>query len=112
MSGWEEGVPGAVEPMPQQISEAVARVHRALREILPPSDELLEASIDAHLMPWVTKWEKKRIGWMELLENFGEREMLGAESVNSLKWMERELIMMIEIDADKLLELQSILDEE
>jgi hypothetical protein len=100
MSGWEEEfpkmfrrVPGAARPTPQQISDAIARVYKAHREILPPSDEFLDAPVDPRLMAWVTKWEKMRIGWMECLENIIE-ELPLADSVNSLEWMVRELMLM------------------
>ena len=94
MSGWEEELPemleefpGAARPTPQQISDAIARVHKARREILPSSEEFLEAPIDARLLAWVTKWEKMRIGWIECLENVIEEFPL-ADTVNSLEWMD------------------------
>jgi hypothetical protein len=118
MSGWEEEFPemleefpGAARPTPQQISDAIARVHKARREILPPSDEFLDAPIDPRLVAWVTKWEKNRVGWMESLENIIE-EFPNADSVNSLEWMVRELITMFEISADKDRRMMPILDEE
>lgn len=119
MSGWEEQYPeeleefpGAARPTPQQISDAIARVHKARREILPPSDEFLDAPIDARLMAWVTNWEKMRIDWMECLENVIEEFPL-ADTVNSLEWMVRELKLMLRISEEKYrLEMKSILDEE
>jgi hypothetical protein len=118
MSGWEEQYPeeleefpGAARPTPQQISDAIARVHKARREILPPAEEFLDAPIDPRLTAWVTKWEKMRVGWMESLENIIE-EFPIASSVNSLEWMVRELIMMFEISADKYRRMMPILGEE
>jgi|GEM_PF-2841528 len=119
MSGWEEEFPemleefpGAARPTPQQISDAIARVHKARREILPPSDEFLDAPIDTRLTAWVTKWEKMRIGWMESLENIIE-EFPIAGSVNSLEWMVGEMNTYFEVSATKYrLEMKSILDEE
>jgi hypothetical protein len=119
MSGWEEQYPekleefpGAARPTPQQISDAIARVHRARREILPPADEFLGAPIDPRLMAWVTKWEKMRIDRMECLEKVIE-EFPVADSVNSLEWMVRELMLMLGISARKYrLEMEAILDKE
>jgi len=119
MSGWEEEFPemleefpGAARPTPQQISDAIARVHKARREILPPSDEFLDAPIDTRLTAWVNKWEKMRIGWMESLENIIE-EFPIAGSVNSLEWMVGEMNTYFEVSATKYrLEMKSILDEE
>jgi hypothetical protein len=119
MSGWEdvypdklEEFPGAARPTPQQISDAIARVHKARRKILPPSDEFLNAPIDPRLVAWVTKWEKIRIVWMESLENLIEEFPL-ADTVNSLEWMVREMSTFFEVSANKYrLEMKSILDEE
>ena len=86
MSGWEPEFPGVARPTPQQISDAIARVYKARREVLPPADEFLDAPIDPRLMAWVTKWEKLRIDYMEWLENTIEEFPL-CESVNSLEWM-------------------------
>ena len=59
----------------------------------------------------MTKWEKMRIGWMECLENIIEEFPL-ADTVNSLEWMVRELMLMFQISAKKYgLEMKSILDE-
>jgi hypothetical protein len=119
MSGWEEQYPeqleefpGAARPTPQQISDAIARVHKARREILPPSDEFLAAPIDPRLVAWVTKWEQIRIRWMESLEKVIE-EFPVADSVNSLEWMVREMKTYFEVSAKKYrLEMEAILDEE
>ena len=119
MSGWEEQYPetleefpGAARPTPQQISDAIARVHKARREILSPADEFLDAPIDTRLTASVTKWEKMRIGWMECLENIIEEFPL-ADSVNSLEWMVREMNTFFEVSARKYrLEMEAILDEE
>jgi hypothetical protein len=119
MSGWEEEFPekleefpGAARPTPQQISDAIARVHKARREILPPANEFLDAPIDPRLTDWVTKWEKNRIGHMEWLENVIEEFPIN-ESVNSLVWLVGEVITVFEISAKKYrLEMKSILDEE
>ena len=69
MSGWEKEFPRVVRPTPQRISDAIARVHKARREVLPASDEFLDAPIDPREVAWVTKWERNRIGHMEWLEN-------------------------------------------
>jgi hypothetical protein len=107
-----EEFPGAARPTPQQISDAIARVHKARREILPPADEFLDAPIDPRLTDWVTKWEKNRIGHMEWLENVIEEFPIN-ESVNSLVWLVGEVITVFEISAKKYrLEMKSILDEE
>ena len=119
MSGWEdvypdklEEIPGTARPTPQQISDAIARVHTARREILPPADEFLDAPIDPRLTAWVTKWEKIRIGWMESLEKVIEEFPL-ADTVNSLEWMVREMNTFFEVSARKYrLEMEAILDEE
>jgi hypothetical protein len=119
MSGWEEQypekleeIPGAARPTPQQISNAIARVHKARREILPPADDFLDAPIDPRLMAWVTKWEKMRIGWMESLEKVIEEFPL-EDTVNSLEWTVREMNTYFEVSATKYrLEMKSILDEE
>jgi hypothetical protein len=119
MSGWEdvypdklEEFPGVARPTPQQISDAIARVHKARREILPPSDEFLDAPIDPRLMAWVTKWEKNRIDWMESLEKIIEEFPL-ADTVNSLEWMVRDLNTYFEVSATKYrLEMKAILEEE
>jgi hypothetical protein len=104
-------VSSAARPTPQQISDAIARVHKARREILPPADEFLDAPIDPRLMACVTKCEKMRIGWMECVENIIEEFPLG-DSVNSLEWMVRELMLMFQISAKKHgLEMKSIIDE-
>jgi hypothetical protein len=118
MSGWEEQYPeeleefpGAARPTPQQISDAIAGVHKARREILPPSDEFMDAHIDPRLMAWVTKWEKMRIGWMETVENLIEQFPI-ADTVNSLEWMVREMNTYFEVSAKKYrLEMEAILDE-
>jgi hypothetical protein len=111
MSGWEEEFPGVARPTPQQISDAIARVHKARREVLPPADEFLDAPIDPRLVAWVKKWEKDRIGHMEWLENVIEEFPL--ESANSLEWLVGEVITVFEISAKKYrLEMKSILDEE
>jgi hypothetical protein len=87
------------------------RVHKARREILPPSDEFLDAPIDPRLVAWVTKWEQIRIRWMESLENVIEEFPL-AETVNSLEWMVREMNTYFEVSAKKYrLEMEAILDE-
>ena len=116
MSGWEEEwpemleeFPGPARPTPQQISDAIARVHTARREILPPADEFLDAPVDPRLTAWVTKWEENRVAWMASLENIIE-EFPTASSVNSLEWMVRELIMMFEISVDKNRRMMPILD--
>ena len=119
MSGWEdmypeklEEIPGTKRPTPQQISDAIARVHTARREILPPADEFLDAPIDPRLMAWVTKWERNRIGYMEWLENVIHEFPL-RESVNSLKWLEEETIIYFQVSARRhRLEMEGILDEE
>jgi hypothetical protein len=119
MSGWEEQYPeeleefpGAARPTRQQISDAIARVHKARREILPPSDEFLAAPIDPRLVAWVTKWEQIRIGWMESLEKVIEEFPL-ADTVNSLEWIVREMNTYFEVTARKYrLEMEAILDEE
>jgi hypothetical protein len=112
MSGWEEEFPGVARPTPQQISDAIARVHKARRKVLPASDEFLDAPIDPRLVDWVSKWEKNRIGHMELLENVIEEFPL-CESVNSLEWWVGDVITVFEISAKKYrLEMKSILDEE
>jgi hypothetical protein len=119
MSGWEEKYPeeleefpGAARPTPQQISDAIARVHKARREILPRADEFLDTPIDPRLKDWVTQWEKIRIGWIESLENIIEEFPL-ADTVNSLEWMEREMNTFFEVSAKKYrLEMEAILDEE
>jgi hypothetical protein len=41
-----EEFPDTKRPTPQQISDAMARVHKARREILSPADEFLDAPID------------------------------------------------------------------
>jgi hypothetical protein len=63
-------------------------------------------------MAWVTKWEKMRIGWMETVENLIEQFPI-ADTVNSLEWMEREIILMFQISAKKYrLEMKSMPDED
>jgi hypothetical protein len=70
------------------------------------------ALIDPRLMAWVTKWEKMRIGWMEMVENLIEQFPI-AHSVNSLEWMEREIMLMFQISARKYrLEMKWTPDEE
>jgi hypothetical protein len=119
MSGWEdvfpeklEEFPGAARPTPRQIADAIALVHKARREILPPADEFLDAPIDPRLTAWVTKWEKNRIAYTEWLENVIEEFPL-CDTVNSLKWMEEETNIFFQVSARKYrLEMKSILDEE
>jgi hypothetical protein len=70
------------------------------------------APIDPRLVDWVTKWEKNRIGHMELPENVIEEFPL-CESVNSLEWWVGGVTTVFEISAKKYrLEMKSILDEE
>jgi hypothetical protein len=71
MSGWEdvypdklEEFPGTKRPTPQQISDAMARVHKARREILPPADEFLDTPIDPRLTAWLTKLEWNRVRYL------------------------------------------------
>ena len=119
MSGWEEQYPeeleefpGAARPTPQQITDAIARVHKARREILPPADEFLDAPIDPRLTAWVTKWEWNRVRYMEWLEKVIEKFPL-EDTVNSLKWMEEETSIFFQVSARKYrLEMKAILDEE
>ena len=118
MSGWEdvypdklEEIPGTARPTPQQISDAIARVHTARREILPPADEFLDAPIDPRLTAWVTKWEWNRVRRMEWLEKVIEEFPL-EDTVNGLKHMEGETIVYFQVSARKYrLEMEAILDE-
>jgi hypothetical protein len=119
MSGWEElypesleEFPGAARPTPQQISDAIAHVHKARREILPPADEFLDAPTDPRLTAWVTKWEWNRVRYMEWLEKVIEEFPL-EDSVNSLKYIEEETIVYFQVSARKYrLEMEAILGEE
>jgi hypothetical protein len=119
MSGWEdvypdklEEFPGTKRPTPQQISDAMARTHKARREILPPADEFLDAPIDPRLTAWVTKWEWNRVRTLEWLEKMIEEFPL-EDTVNSLRWMEHEMTNYFEVSARKYrLEMEAILDEE
>lgn len=119
MSGWEdvypeklEEFPGTARPTPQQMSDAMARVHKARREILPPADEFLDAPIDPRLAAWVTKWEWNRVSHLEWLEKMIEEFPL-CETVNSLRWMEHEMTIYFQVSARKYrLEMEAILDEE
>lgn len=95
-----------------QISDAIARVHKARREILPPSDEFLDAPIDPRLAAWVTKWEWNRMRQLEWLEKIIEEFPL-EDTVGSLEWMTQETIVFFEVSAKKYrLEMDAILDEE
>ena len=95
---------------------AKLQVHSQLEAAAPISSEahpeFMVAHIDPRLMAWVTKWEKMRIGWMEMVENLIEQFPI-AHSVNSLEWMEREIMLMFQISARKYrLEMKSTPDEE
>jgi hypothetical protein len=119
MSGWEdvypdkiEEIPGTKRPTPQQISDAMVRVHKARREILPPADEFLDTPIDPRLTAWVTKWEWNRVKHLEWLEKVIEEFPL-LDTVNSLEWTTHETITYFEVSARKYrLEMEAILDEE
>ena len=99
-------------PTPQQIADAIVRVHKAFHEAWP-WDEFNTADVPPlKKLAWAAQWTKAREGWRDTVESAVEELPLAASAAD-LEEIVRELIETFESSAHEFrVEVARMLDDD